>query len=192
MSSTPSSSSGLEGSSDSEPPKPDPVARLVKLRHFAAQPVVAAFLAGGVAGAVSRTVVSPLERLKILFQIQPTGKSGYNLSVPKALAKMWRDEGFKGLMKGNGTNCVRIIPYSAVQFSSYNLYKPVREFNPQIEGHADRGTYNSTSKKHLERSSRLCADLSAELLLASPRSPLRTRSISSGLDFPSSLLSSQM
>lgn len=28
-------------------------------------------------------------------------------------------------MKGNGTNCVRIVPYSAVQFGSYNFYKRV-------------------------------------------------------------------
>lgn len=28
-------------------------------------------------------------------------------------------------MRGNGTNCIRIIPYSAVQFGSYNFYKKV-------------------------------------------------------------------
>lgn len=28
-------------------------------------------------------------------------------------------------MAGNGTNCVRIVPYSAVQFGSYNFYKRV-------------------------------------------------------------------
>lgn len=28
-------------------------------------------------------------------------------------------------MRGNGTNCIRIVPYSAVQFGSYNLYKRV-------------------------------------------------------------------
>ncbi|KAI1081237.1 solute carrier family 25 member 42 [Whalleya microplaca] len=87
------------------------------------QPVIAAFCAGGVAGAVSRTVVSPLERLKILFQVQSAGHSEYQMPVGKALAKMWKEEGWRGFMAGNGTNCIRIVPYSAVQFGSYNLYK---------------------------------------------------------------------
>jgi len=92
-------------------------------REFLSQPVVASFCAGGVAGAVSRTVVSPLERVKILFQVQSPGHSEYKMSVGKALAKMWREEGWRGFMAGNGTNCIRIVPYSAVQFGSYNLYK---------------------------------------------------------------------
>ena len=86
---------------------------------------MASFLAGGVAGAVSRTVVSPLERLKILLQVQSTGRTEYKMSIPKALGKIWREEGFRGMMAGNGVNCIRIVPYSAVQFGSYNLYKPV-------------------------------------------------------------------
>ena len=104
---------------------PTPLSRLIQLRHTVSQPVFAAFLAGGVAGAVSRTVVSPLERLKILFQIQSHGRNEYKLSVGKGLAKMWRDEGWRGFMRGNGTNCIRIVPYSAVQFGSYNFYKRV-------------------------------------------------------------------
>ncbi|KAH8596394.1 mitochondrial carrier domain-containing protein [Bisporella sp. PMI_857] len=97
--------------------------RVTQLRDTFSQPVVAAFCAGGVAGAVSRTVVSPLERLKILFQIQSAGREEYKLSVGKGLLKMWRDEGWRGFMRGNGTNCIRIVPYSAVQFGSYNIYK---------------------------------------------------------------------
>jgi solute carrier family 25 phosphate transporter 23/24/25/41 len=38
---------------------------------------------------------------------------------------MWREEGFKGFMRGNGVNCVRIVPYSAVQFTSYEQLKKV-------------------------------------------------------------------
>ncbi|KAL9022880.1 MAG: hypothetical protein Q9180_008513, partial [Flavoplaca navasiana] len=103
---------------------------MVQIRYTVSQPVFAAFLAGGAAGAVSRTVVSPLERLKILFQIQSVGREEYKMSVGKGLAKMWRDEGWRGFMRGNGTNCIRIVPYSAVQFGSYNFYKRFVEPSP--------------------------------------------------------------
>lgn len=103
----------------------EPPSKILHIRMAVANPVVASFMAGGVAGAVSRTVVSPLERLKILFQVQSAGRDAYKMSIPKALGKMWREEGFRGFMAGNGTNCIRIVPYSAVQFGSYNLYKPV-------------------------------------------------------------------
>ena len=101
-----------------------------RVRERVSTPFTAAFMAGGVAGAVSRTVVSPLERLKILYQIQSVGREEYKLSIWRALKKMWTDEGWKGFMRGNGTNCIRIIPYSAVQFGSYNLYKRVAEPTP--------------------------------------------------------------
>ncbi|KAL9085491.1 MAG: hypothetical protein Q9159_004686 [Coniocarpon cinnabarinum] len=116
-----------ESSASRIPQTPSPVAAaaIADAQKWLAQPVVASFIAGGVAGAVSRTVVSPLERLKILFQIQSAGQTEYKMSVPKALAKMWKEEGFKGFMRGNGTNCIRIVPYSAVQFGSYNFYKRV-------------------------------------------------------------------
>ncbi|KAH8634695.1 mitochondrial carrier [Alternaria alternata] len=105
------------------------ITSLQRIRQVFAQPVLASFVAGGVAGAVSRTVVSPLERLKILFQVQSVGREEYKMSVPKALAKMWREEGWRGFMAGNGTNCIRIVPYSAVQFSAYNVYKRVSHYS---------------------------------------------------------------
>lgn len=111
------------------PPNPGPASPQA-VREFFQQPFVASFVAGGVAGAVSRTVVSPLERLKILFQVQSVGRNEYKMSVPKALAKMWRDEGWRGFMAGNGTNCIRIVPYSAVQFGAYNVYKRFFESEP--------------------------------------------------------------
>lgn len=106
------------------PPQSSPM--LSALRNQLAQPIVASFLAGGVAGAVSRTLVSPLERLKILLQIQSTGRTEYKMSMGKALKKMWSEEGWRGFMRGNGTNCIRIVPYSAVQYGSYSFYRRVR------------------------------------------------------------------
>ncbi|CAM6027835.1 unnamed protein product [Sphagnum balticum] len=66
--------------------------------------VCKSLLAGGVAGGVSRTAVAPLEWLKILLQ---------------GLKSIWKSEGIHGFFKGNGTNCARIIPNSAVKFYSY-------------------------------------------------------------------------
>ncbi|CEJ60822.1 Putative Solute carrier protein [Penicillium brasilianum] len=121
---------GLQLPSSGAPVKdsiPEPPSLLRRTQSRLADPVVAAFMAGGVAGAVSRTIVSPLERLKILLQIQSVGREEYKLSIWKALKKMKREEGWRGFMRGNGTNCIRIIPYSAVQFGSYNFYKKFAE-----------------------------------------------------------------
>ncbi|GAC72468.1 mitochondrial solute carrier protein [Moesziomyces antarcticus T-34] len=96
------------------------------------------FVAGGAAGATSRTVVSPLERLKIIMQVQPQSSKAASAAKGKAssaaknrayggvwtgLVKMWQEEGFAGFMRGNGINCLRIAPYSAVQFTTYELCK---------------------------------------------------------------------
>ncbi|KAK9467874.1 mitochondrial carrier domain-containing protein [Lipomyces arxii] len=97
---------------------------LSSVQAYFARPTVAAFVAGGVAGAVSRTVVSPLERMKIIMQVQGPGSAHY-AGVWGTLARMWKEEGWRGYMRGNGINCVRIVPYSAVQYSSYTIYKEV-------------------------------------------------------------------
>lgn len=112
---------------------PGHASKILYIREILAQPVFAAFCAGGVAGAISRTVVSPLERLKILYQIQRVGREEYKMSVVKGLMKMWKEEGWRGFTRGNGTNCIRIIPYSAVQFGSYNFYKRFFEPSPGAE-----------------------------------------------------------
>ena len=36
---------------------------------------------------------------------------------------MFKTDGVKGLMKGNGTNCIRIIPNSACKFLAYEKFK---------------------------------------------------------------------
>ncbi|MCJ1312698.1 hypothetical protein MMC25_006374 [Agyrium rufum] len=120
----------MPGSDSQAVSKPDRSPALIRVRKYFSQPVVAAFCAGGVAGAVSRTVVSPLERQKIIMQLQNKSHAEYKTTVWKGLQKMWAEEGWRGLMRGNGTNCVRIVPYSAVQFGSYNFYKKFAEPTP--------------------------------------------------------------
>jgi solute carrier family 25 phosphate transporter 23/24/25/41 len=84
-----------------------------------------ALSAGAFAGALSRTITSPLERLKVLKQVQ-SHNSKYD-GVGRALVRMYREEGWRAYWKGNGTNVARIAPFSAIQFVSFDFYKGVSE-----------------------------------------------------------------
>ncbi|KZP17967.1 mitochondrial carrier [Athelia psychrophila] len=105
-----------------EPEHLEPQPKPEKLAFFSPD-VSSYFIAGGAAGAASRTVVSPLERLKIIQQVQPRSADLRYKGVWQSLLRMWREEGFKGYMRGNGINCLRIVPYSAVQFTTYEQLK---------------------------------------------------------------------
>lgn len=85
------------------------------------------FLAGGAAGAVARTCTAPLDRIKLLFQVQAVPSAGTSANaytgVGQAASKIFREEGFKAFWKGNGTNIIRIFPYSAGQLMTNDMYK---------------------------------------------------------------------
>lgn len=87
------------------------------------------FICGGAAGALSRTAVSPIERVKVLFQVQGGGggNGGGGVSYGKGtlatVAQIYREEGYRGLFRGNGVNCVRIVPYTAIQYTVYEDLK---------------------------------------------------------------------
>lgn len=85
--------------------------------------IVKSLLAGGIAGGVSRTAVAPLERLKILMQIQ--GNSKRYSSVFQGLKHIAQTEGIAGMMRGNLTNCIRIVPNQAVKFLCYEQFSRV-------------------------------------------------------------------
>lgn len=78
------------------------------------------FIAGGVAGAASRTVTAPLDRLKVVLQVQTT-----NASIMPAVMKIWRQDGLLGFFRGNGLNVVKVAPESAIKFYAYEMLKNV-------------------------------------------------------------------
>ncbi|CAO2197900.1 unnamed protein product [Urochloa humidicola] len=78
-------------------------------------------IAGGVAGAFSKTAIAPLERVKILLQTR-TSEFG-SLGVLKSLKKLRQHDGVKGFYKGNGASVLRIVPYAALHFMAYERYR---------------------------------------------------------------------
>ncbi|XP_051776661.1 calcium-binding mitochondrial carrier protein SCaMC-3-like isoform X1 [Erpetoichthys calabaricus] len=78
-------------------------------------------VAGGVAGAVSRTGTAPLDRLKVFMQVQAHKHHSYN--VLKGLRGMVHEGGFRSLWRGNGINVLKIAPESAIKFMAYEQIK---------------------------------------------------------------------
>lgn len=90
--------------------------------HVDSLPVyVKELIAGGAAGAFAKTAVAPLERIKILLQTRTEGF--HSLGVYQSLKKLLKHEGVLGFYKGNGASVLRIVPYAALHFMTYEQYR---------------------------------------------------------------------
>ena len=105
------------------------------------------FIAGGLAGMISRTSTAPLDRLKV-YLIAQTGtnqaavvaaKKGSPFSAIKhfttsfvdAWKELWRVGGMRSLFAGNGLNVIKVMPESAIKFGAYEASK---KFFARLEG----------------------------------------------------------
>lgn len=70
---------------------------------------------------VSKTTVAPLDRVKILLQAHSQHHKSHG--VLKGIKHIVRTESASALYKGNGAQMVRIFPYAATQFTSFEMYK---------------------------------------------------------------------
>ncbi|KAD6795180.1 hypothetical protein R6Q59_020922 [Mikania micrantha] len=77
-------------------------------------------IAGGVAGGVAKTVVAPLERVKILFQ---TRVEFHNIGLLASFRRIAKTEGVLGFYRGNGASVARIVPYAALHYMAYEQYR---------------------------------------------------------------------
>ena len=75
--------------------------------------------------------MNPIERLEILRQVNNVDYKGLN--IYKSLQKFYKTQGVPGFFKGNSAALVRIFPFSAVEFYSFEFYK-----NLFIRGRKDR------------------------------------------------------
>jgi hypothetical protein len=94
-------------------------------------------MAGAGAGALTKTSVAPLERVKILFQIQGmqgnTGDNRKYRGLLQSLRLIVKEEGTVSLWKGNGANCVRVVPVYALKFAFNDTFKDMVKAPEQTE-----------------------------------------------------------
>lgn len=97
------------------------------------------FIAGGIAGMISRTTTAPLDRLKVYLIAQTSPKEAAVHAIAKgspfsavahftrplvdACKDLWQAGGIRSLFAGNGLNVAKVMPESAIKFGAYEAAK---------------------------------------------------------------------
>uniref|UniRef100_A0A3P9D7Z0 ADP/ATP translocase n=1 Tax=Maylandia zebra TaxID=106582 RepID=A0A3P9D7Z0_9CICH len=87
------------------------------------------FLAGGIAAAISKTAVAPIERVKLLLQVQHaskqiTAETQYK-GIIDCVVRIPKEQGFISFWRGNLANVIRYFPTQALNFAFKDKYKKI-------------------------------------------------------------------
>ncbi|XP_057416989.1 adenine nucleotide transporter BT1, chloroplastic/mitochondrial-like [Lotus japonicus] len=86
-----------------------------KLKFKIANPSLRRLMSGAIAGAVSRTVVAPLETIRTHLMV---GSCGHNSA--QVFQSIMQADGWKGLFRGNFVNIIRVAPSKAIELYAYD------------------------------------------------------------------------
>jgi solute carrier family 25 phosphate transporter 23/24/25/41 len=81
------------------------------------------FISGALSGMISRAMVAPLDRLKILYQVNYIGKGINPPGILKGFKDIYKYEGIKGLFRGNLVNLMKTTPDFAIKLYSFSILK---------------------------------------------------------------------
>jgi len=83
------------------------------------------WLTGGISAAVSKTAVAPIERVKLLLQVQDASKTIEKkyTGIIDVFVRVPKEQGFLALWRGNLANVIRYFPTQALNFAFKDTYK---------------------------------------------------------------------
>merc|ERR1711915_120346 len=85
------------------------------------------FVAGGISAAVSKTAVAPIERVKLLLQVQAVSKqlseSQKYKGIVDCFVRIPKEQGVGAFWRGNLANVIRYFPTQALNFAFKDKYK---------------------------------------------------------------------
>lgn len=109
-------------------------------------------LAGGVSGAISKTIAAPLERVKLVLQTQKLNHSlaarPYT-SPMDCFRRIYVEEGLHAFWRGNLASIYRYFPNHALNFAFKDQYK--RMFAPLLPPEQETEVSNVTSSPSFAR-----------------------------------------
>ena len=77
---------------------------------------------GSVAGAVSRTLTAPIDRLKMVMQFGGGGGGGGG-GLLGAARRIHAEGGMRAFFRGNGVNVLKIAPETSIKFLAFDAFK---------------------------------------------------------------------
>jgi len=87
------------------------------------------FVAGGISAAISKTAVAPIERVKLLLQVQHANKQmspdKHYKGMVDCFTRIPKEQGFLAFWRGNMANVIRYFPTQALNFAFKDKYKQV-------------------------------------------------------------------
>ncbi|EGW33565.1 mitochondrial carrier protein [Spathaspora passalidarum NRRL Y-27907] len=105
-------------------------------------------IAGGAAGSAAKSLVAPLDRIKILFQTSNPEflkYRGTSHGLFLAGRQIWRNDKLWGLYQGHSVTLLRIFPYAAIKFVAYEQIRTLLIPNDNYETAARRFMAGSLS-----------------------------------------------
>ncbi|XP_037931546.1 ADP,ATP carrier protein-like [Teleopsis dalmanni] len=85
------------------------------------------FAAGGISAAISKTVVAPIERVKLLLQVQAISKQikpeDKYKGIVDCFIRIPKEQGVASFWRGNLANVLRYFPTQALNFAFKDKYQ---------------------------------------------------------------------
>lgn len=98
------------------------------------------WLAGGIAAGLSKTVVAPIERVKLLLQTQDANPRIASGEIPRytgvinCFKRVAAEQGVNSLWRGNMANVIRYFPTQAFNFAFKDVFKSIfPKYDPQTQ-----------------------------------------------------------
>lgn len=85
----------------------------------------ASFIKGGISATVSKTAVAPIERIKLLLQVQATSKQIADpyKGIIDCATRVYKEQGVGAFWRGNTANIIRYFPTQALNFAFKDKFK---------------------------------------------------------------------